>query len=334
MGEKGSHTGVFQAAVTGITDRFKKENCVALPGTDVRLEGRTCLVTGANSGLGFASAVQLAERGARIIMACRSHIPEALERLKKESGSDNAEILPLDLSDKSSINSFCGRLKGRRIDLAVMNAGTVTQKARKLLSGFDQMFFVNYLGNVILLEKLLSDGTIPNSRMGGNPLPEGDLRPRIIFVSSESHRDPDAIDFDNLGRFRDYGLKESIKEYGYTKLLLSTYAAELSRFLNPGARTDISVNHLCPGAVNTNIAREAPKFFQPLLKLTFLVFFRSPKKAAAPVIYLASSPEIEGEKSVYLHVLTRKKPSPVVLDPENGRKLRTRSLALSESVGD
>ena len=81
--------------------------------------------------------------------------------------------------------------------------------------------------------------------------------------------------------------------YGYYKLLLTTLVNELARRLNDGSETKKSVLSLCPGPVNSNIAREAPVVFKPLLKLVFSIFFKSPRKAAEPVVYLAASKDFK-----------------------------------------
>jgi hypothetical protein len=81
------------------------------------------------------------------------------------------------------------------------------------------------------------------------------------------------------------------------------------------------ISALCPGPVNSNIAREAPALFQPLLKLVFRLFFRSPKKACRPVVYLAASQETEGRAMDYLFLMQRKKMDEKATDPDNGRQL-------------
>ena len=100
-------------------------------------------------------------------------------------------------------------------------------------------------------------------------------------------------------------MKKTIELYGYYKLLLTTFVNELSRRLNHG-NIKFSVFSLCPGPVNSNIAREAPKLFHPLLKVVFGIFFNSPEKAAVPVVYLAASDDLEGKALDYFFMLERK----------------------------
>ena len=102
---------------------------------------------------------------------------------------------------------------------------------------------------------------------------------------------------------------------------MTTFAQELSRRLNPNQNTEYSVFVLCPGPVNSNIAREAPAIFQPLLKVVFGIFFSSPEKASEPVIYLAASKDVEGKATDYLFLMSRKDVDEKVVKQENGKKL-------------
>ena len=120
--------------------------------------------------------------------------------------------------------------------------------------------------------------------------------------------------------------------YGHYKLLMTTFACELSRRLNPDNKTAYSVFALCPGPVNSNIAREAPKIFQPLLKLTFSIFFRSPEKACEPILYLATSKDVEGKPLDYLFLMSRKDMDPKATSPSNGKVLWEVSASLAKSL--
>jgi NAD(P)-dependent dehydrogenase (short-subunit alcohol dehydrogenase family) len=157
--------------------------------------------------------------------------------------------------------------------------------------------------------------------------------PRIIFVSSESHRNPKNFDWEGFGRYREYSMGKTVALYGYYKLLLTTFANEVSRRLNSSGPTRCSVFVLCPGPVNSNIAREAPVLFKPLLKLVFRIFFRSPEKAVKPVLYFACSPDVEGKPTDYLFLMSRKEMDPKARDWQNGKRLWQYSEVLLESHG-
>lgn len=306
------HNSPSSATMSGIFDLFKKRNKIGELKDGDRIDGKTCLITGSSSGLGKAAATALAKRGGNVVMAVRSKIPDAGEEVKRKSGSNAVKMLRLDLCGFSSITEFveeCKRL-GLRFDIAVFNAGAVPGSDRKTADGFEEMLQVNYLSKFLLVNKLIEEKLI---------VPGG----RVIFTSSEAHRSASEIDFTRIGEYHRYGMKGSMVEYGYTKALLTTFFHELSR-----RHPELSVFALCPGPVNTKIAREAPKIVQPFLKLFFAIFFRSPKKAAEPIEYLACSPEMEKRTEVYVHLMEEKPTAPRTIDPDNGKQLWEKSLEL------
>ncbi len=325
-----THSNPFTAVLSGLLDQRNKEPKVAPVPPEVRLDGRTCLVTGANSGLGKGIAIRLAKRGAHVIMACRSGIPEAGDEVRAASGNDDVEMIRVDLSDFDSITAFCDELRDRKItlDVAVFNAGVVPVTSRKNKHGFELMFAVNFLAKFVVLERLLRDGVIPNAVYGSNSRAEDP--PRVIFVSSETHRSSIPIDFDRFGEPIDYGVADGVKYYGLSKLHLTTYFQELSRRLNPGSDVDpdVCVHALCPGAVNTNMAREAPAWLKPILKPVMAVFFQSPEKASIPVDYLVCSDEMGSKTGAYMHMMREKESSEASMDPTNGALLWSKTEAL------
>jgi len=225
-------------------------------------------------------------------MACRSDIPGAGERVKELSKSQKVEMLPVDLSDVDAIRAFCAQLKerGETLDVVVLNAGVTPPTSNHTRQGQDRMFAVNYLANVILTRRLLASGVIPNETAGNRARKP----PRIIFISSDSHQGASAIDFDEFGSTAPYGVTKAIHNYSYFKLVLNTYATELSRRLNRDGRVDVSVNVICPGPVNTDIIRDAPFLLRLVLRGIFTLVFQPPAKAALPVAFLAAA-KAEGE---------------------------------------
>lgn len=320
------YSNPFTATVTGIIDLFKKHEPVGeLKPTD-RLDGKTVLVDGASSGLGFAVAVEVAKRGAKVIMACRSGIPEKGEKVKKLAASGNIYMLPVDYSDVNSIHRLVTRIHDQfgKIDILICNAGLVPRKSRKTPQGLEEMFMVNYLSKFVFVNLLIKENCLRYSDLS---------HPRIIFVSSETHRNPKEFDWDSFGIYKEYSINKSIELYGYYKLLLTTFAVELSRRLNPDMLNCL-VFALCPGPINSNIGREAPKIFLPLMKLIFALFFKSPAKAAIPVIYLATSPDQENKPFDYLFLMSRKEADEKALNPENGTRLWQLSDLLVTSIKD
>ncbi|MBN1414059.1 MAG: SDR family NAD(P)-dependent oxidoreductase [Bacteroidales bacterium] len=323
---KERYSNAFTATISGITDLFRKQKNKVFLKEEISLTDKNILITGASSGLGFETAVQLAKRGARVWMACRSGIPEKGDRVRRLSGNDHVKMLPVDLSDMKSIIRLVDSLKesSLKIDRLICNAAVVPSASRKTHQGLEEMFMVNYLAKYLLVRLLLEHNLI---NMNGNSVP------RIIFISSEAHRNPKAFDWEGFGRFREYSMGKTIELYGYYKLLMTTFANELSRRLNQSGQTRCSIFALCPGPVNTHIAREAPVIFKSLLKLIFVVFFKSPEQAVKPVLYLGCSPEVEGNAVGYLFRMSRKEMDPKATDIKNGIRLWQYSEALLESHG-
>ena len=313
------------AIFTGIGDLFKRTEHELDLHDLPPLDGKKVLITGASSGLGFATAVELASRGAHVIMAIRTGIPQKGEEVKRLSGSTRVDMISLDLTNLESLKAFADELmkKFGPIDIIVCNAAMVANKSRATKEDLDEMFVVNYFAKFLLAKQLLN-GNLLNYN--------GPDLPRIIIVASESHRNASVYDWDHFGTHVPYGIKQSVAMYGYYKLLLLTMASELSRRLKQEGKVQCSVFALCPGPVNSNIAREAPRLFQPLLKLVFGIFFRSPKKACGPVIYLAASKELEGSTGNYMFLMQEKAMDDKARDPENGSRLWKLSEQLEKRI--
>jgi NAD(P)-dependent dehydrogenase (short-subunit alcohol dehydrogenase family) len=327
----------LQAAFTGLRDRFGPQILAARLTEDLRIDGRTCLVTGASSGLGHAIATELARRGGRVLMASRSGIPEAGDAVRRASGSQLVEQLRVDLSDLRQIHAFADALcaRGERLDVVIDNAGVATPRARRTAQGLDAMFVTNYLGKLLLANRLLRDGTVPNATFAGNARPNRP-RPRMLYVSSDSHRGASAIDWDELGRYTEHGVNKGIHNYSYFKLVLNTFAMELSRRLAgsaAGGGIDVAVHVMCPGPVDTNIARDAPPALHLALKAMFKLFFRQPVVAAGPAVYMAVDPGYGERTGQYLHMWNPRRMDTKCYDAAAGARLWEHSVALLRAHG-
>lgn len=314
------------ASLTGFYDRFRKQELKPRFKDSDNFNGKTVLITGANSGLGFALAVQAAKRGAKVIMGCRSQIPEAGEKVKKLSGSDNVEMRYIDMSKIDVIHQFVDKLIEDKImlDVTFLNAASAASRSRPTDSGQDELFLVNYFSNFILANLLLSKGVIkPNTKQ----------QPRLIFISSDSHRGASAIDYSEFGRYFEYGVSKAISNYSYFKLVLNTFATELSRRINKD-EVVVQINCICPGPVNTNIIREVPFPIRVILRGIFSVIFRSPAKAAPPVIYMASSDDFVGKTNQYLHMFIPKRMDEKVYNEQEGKKLWEESEKLWKQLDE
>lgn len=326
--------GIVSATLHGIVDRFRDAAPpLALPAGD-RLDGRSCLVTGANRGLGLAIAEELARRGAHVILACRSGLAEAMEKVR-HAGAEHggtASGVKLDLSDLASVDKLVEELgeDGVVLDVLVLNAAIVPERARTTKYGLDEMFQVNYLANYLFVRRLLAAGVLGGAREGADPDdgPSERFAPRIVMVSSESYRTARPIDWPRFALAGTYGMREVVAEYGHTKLLLETFAAELARQV-----PSVSVHTSCPGAVATDIAREAPTWVKPVLDPAMRRFFKPVDEGARPLVWLAASRSIEGQTGLYVHVKTRKERDARASDPRTGHRLWDASEAVLARLG-
>jgi NAD(P)-dependent dehydrogenase (short-subunit alcohol dehydrogenase family) len=316
------HKGAVQATLAGVSNAFRPEAKTSMPLDTCRVDDLRCLITGANSGLGKAVAARLAAMGASLTLAVRTMDKKALEDIVAFSGNRRVEMRHLDLGLFDSVNRFVDDLVAseQTYQIVILNAAVVTAQGERTADGLDRMVQVNLVSNVLLLERMLRAGLI----RGNNVLP------RIVVVSSEAHRWSAGVELDQLGAFRDFGIKESLQHYSDTKFMMAAYLSHLSQRLE---KSKISVFALCPGAVNSNLARHAPFWSKPLLKIVFTLFFADPMKAAIPAVYLAGSTELEGKTDLYFHMRSRKTLDERARNPDFGHRLTERILALLKNRG-
>ncbi|HET6583421.1 MAG TPA: SDR family NAD(P)-dependent oxidoreductase [Nannocystaceae bacterium] len=317
------YDGALVATVGGILDRVRgRRSTLQLSDRD-RLDGKTCLVTGANRGLGLAIASAVAERGAHVVLACRSAATATRDVVRTAAvPGARVDALHLDLGDLARVDAAADEIaRGPApIDVLVLNAGIVPGRARRTKDGFDEGFQVNFLANVLFVRRLVERGVL--SCAPG-------LLPRIVVVSSESHRSSPPIDWASLGVFREWGMRDAVEQYGYGKLLLQTFAEELARRLRGRA----SVHSLCPGAVRSDIGRDAPRWAKPALAVVMRAFFAAPTVAAVPVVWLAAARAIEGDTGIYLHAHRRRDPRDDARDPDSGRRIWNEAERILAAAG-
>jgi len=246
------------------------------------LTGRTALVTGCNSGLGYETMRVLALRGAHVIGTGRT-LDKAADACASVAGSTTP--LALELADFDSA-AACARAvadMGVRLDMVICNAGINTFGELELVNGVEKIFVVNYLGHFVLVNRLL-------------PLMLAAGSGRIVHVGSRSgYRQAPAvgIDFDNL---RGEGSFDAGEAYGRSKLANALFSLALAERLEG---TGVTSNVVHPGLVATNIARTAPAVVRGAFDLLGPLFARTPAEGAATQVYVATSPLLEGVNGAY-----------------------------------
>ena len=272
------------------------------------LLGRVVLVTGANTGIGFVTARELASRGAHVVIACRSagKGQSAVDDIRKITGNENVELLALDLGDFDSIRACAQSFLARDLPLHLLinNAGLAGAKGTSK-SGFELAFGTNHVGPFLFTHLLLE--RIKQSAPA-----------RIVTVASRAHTRVSGINWDDV-RQPTKG-KAGLPEYGVSKLANVLFSAELGRKL---AGTGVTTYSLHPGVVATDVWREVPAFIRPLIKLMMI----STDEGAATTLYCATSPDVSNETGLYYDKCRVKEPSKVGQDVALAAELWQRSEA-------
>ena len=249
---------------------------------DLDLSGKTALVTGCNSGVGYESMRVLALRGAHVIGTGRT-----LEKAQKACDSVIGHTTPvvLELSDFQSAVDCAASVAAMdvSIDMLILNAGVGSFADFELINGIERIFVINYLGHVVLTENLL-------------PLMATTEGSRIVHVGSQQgyRAAPEVgIDFDNL---RGEGEHSGFQAYGRSKLANALYSLKLSARLDP-LQTTSNVIH--PGFVKTNIGRSAPGIIKWLYEGAQSMLAKTPEQGAATQVYVATAPALAGVTGAY-----------------------------------
>jgi len=275
------------------------------------LAGKTVLITGATSGIGFEASIELARRGAKLVMVGRSAAKTAAkaDEVRRRSGSSDVEFLLCDFASQKQIWELAKVFRSRHDSLHVLvnNAGTVF--ARRILNedGIEATFAVNHLGH-FLLTQLVLDLLVKSAPS------------RIVNVASTAHYRI-TLDFKDLMFERGYKI---MRAYSRSKLANVLFTRELARRL---AGTGVTVNALHPGAVASNIWSGAPRWTHPLLALAKRLMITS-ADGAKTIVYVATSPDISGQSGLYFERNLPREPSPLARDEWLAKQLWDESKQL------
>ncbi len=277
------------------------------------MENRIILVTGANSGIGKATSMALAEMGAHVVMVSRDAEKgdDARREVITVSRNTKVDLMICDLASLADIRRFADEFlaKYSHLDVLINNAGIYTDKRSETVDGFEYQFGVNHLGPFLLTDLLL--GILKKSSPS-----------RIINVASGAHYGG-KIDFSDLHQKNRYS---GWKAYSQSKLANILFTYELAHRLTG---TGVTVNCLHPGFVNSRFAenRETGEA-NPMMRV-MKPFMIKPSQGAETVVYLAASPEVEGMTGKYWAKRKEKASSKASYDLQTAEKLWNISEALT-----
>ena len=293
-----------------------------------RLQGKVALVTGANVGIGFATAEELARAGATVFVAARdgAKSAEAVSKLQARVPSGKFKALKegLELSSFASVRKYAAAFarENKRLDMLVNNAGVMMSPFALTKDGFEQQHAVNHLGHFLLTLELM-------------PLLEASQPSRVVSVSSAAHTAAPSdvgIPFETLNKEESYN---PVTAYGISKLCNILFAEELSRRVGD---KKIFVNSCHPGGVDTELQRHVVDFVSQFIPRSWAVrlrdavaglMFLTPTEGALTQLYLAASPEVEARniRGAYYVPIARMPNSPWDLSIGTSRFVGDKALA-------
>jgi retinol dehydrogenase-14 len=245
--------------------------------------GKVVLITGGTSGIGQAAATALAGMGANVVITGRNaeRGKQALQEIREESGNDRVELILADLAVQDKVRRLAQEFREHhdRLDVLVNNAGLMLSERTETSDGIETQLAINHLAPFLLTNLLLD-------------LLKESAPSRIVTVSSDGHR-WGKLDLDDLQSRTRY---RGMQVYGTTKLANIMFTYELAERLEG---TGVTANCMHPGGVNTNFGNKQGGPMNLLFRL-FKPFMRTPEQGADTLVYLASSPEVEGMTGKYL----------------------------------
>jgi NAD(P)-dependent dehydrogenase (short-subunit alcohol dehydrogenase family) len=275
------------------------------------MEPKVCIVTGASSGLGLATAAALGRAGQRVVMLCRDR-PRGEAAVGDVTSRANraAELALADLSSQGSIRGFAAEFERThdRLDVFINNAAVFTRTRTVTVDGLETMFATNHLGPFLLTMLLLR-------------LLKAGVPSRVINVTAPS---TSKLDFDDLQSQREFG---PLTAFGRSKMANLLFTYELARRLEG---TGVTVNAFHPGLVRSKLMKEAPAF----LRLPVRLVSASPEKAATALAHLALGEDREGVSGRFFKGPKAIQSSPYSRDPAIQARLWEASERLAAPDGE
>ena len=267
------------------------------------MRGKQVAITGPTAGIGRAAALELARRGASLILLCRDESKGRTLQAEIAEFADQPEVVTIDMASLSSVRSAAQTMlsQDRPIDVLLNNAGVVNTARRTSSDGFEETFAVNHLAPFLLTGLLL-------------PALQEATRARIVTVASDAHTFVRGLGWEDMQAERSY---KTFREYGRSKLANILFTRELARRLQG---TGITANCLHPGAVATSLGSNNGPLGGIVMTL-LKPFIRSPERGAETSIYLCSSSEVADISGGYFANCREKQPKPWARDDAEARRL-------------
>jgi len=273
------------------------------------VNGKRVLITGATNGIGKQAALDLMKMGAEVVIVGRDENKtiRVCNELKELNGNSKIDMLVADLSSMDEIRRIAEEFLAKydRLDILLNNAGAVFSEFQASADGYEMTFALNHI-SYYLLSNLLLDIVKQTALQDGEA--------RIINVSSSAHRNA-TMRLDNLRDASGYSFMNS---YGASKLMNVQFTYELARRL---ADTTVTVNAVHPGLVDTGFGHNTGRLWSVLIKAAQKLFAISPEKGAVTLVYLASSPEVNGISGKYWNEKQQKRSSENSYDREQQMRL-------------
>lgn len=249
------------------------------------MKGKTVVITGGNAGIGKATAIALAKKGAEILITSRSEAKAkaAVEEIKSASKNEKIDFVLINLIDQESVRKAADEIKAKcpKIDVLINNAGCYLSDLELSPQGIEGQFATNHIGHFLLTNLILD-----NVKAAGNA--------RIINLASIAHKSTRELDLNDINyEKKSYGGWDS---YSRSKFCNILFTKELARRLEG---TGITANAVHPGGVRTEIAEKDANWYTKLGWIVMKPLMISVEKGAATSIHLASSPKVEGETGGY-----------------------------------
>lgn len=273
----------------------------------VDMRGKTVLITGATNGIGRVTALEIAKMGAHVVIVGRnaSKTQAAASEIKATTKNNAVDTLIGDLSSMADVRRVADEFKRgyQRLDALINNAGAVFSSREETVDGYEMTFALNHL-SYFLLTNLLLD------------MLKASAPSRIVNVASDAHRGM-SLNFDDLQHKKSYGIG-GWRAYGESKLANVLFTYELAQRL---AGTSVTANVLHPGFVSTGFGHNKGQLMGMVMGVMQGLFALTPEQGAETMIYLASSPEVEGVTGKYFDKSKAVQSSSQSYDKDSARRL-------------